>query len=159
MDHFVPEANWPETWKMINIIQSGNRLSQTETQRYTKKGSLLSVSISGAVYRDSKARVSGSVIIIRNITEYKRLTKQLMDIADTQRQKLGQDLHDDLCPHLIGIQGLSSVLAVNLIEENSSSRALSEKIILLVNQSIEKARTLARGPARSTWSTTASLLP
>ena len=55
-------------------------------------------------------RPAGSVIILRDVTETKRLTNLLMDIGDNIRQTIGQDLHDDLCPHLIGIGGLASAL-------------------------------------------------
>ena len=81
----------------------------------------------------------------KDIIRYKTLTKQLMDIADSARQRIGQDLHDDLCPHLIGVQGLSAVLEANLKEEQSNHASLAGNIVDLMDQSIEKSRILARG--------------
>lgn len=145
MDHFVPEENWKETDKMIQDILDGNTLSGTQTRRYKKSGEIVHVSISGATYRDRRGQLVGSVIILRDITKSKALQKQVMDIADSERQRIGQDLHDDLCPHLIGIEGLSSALTADLEEAASPYRPLSEDILKLVRQAIGKSRGLAQG--------------
>jgi PAS domain S-box-containing protein len=145
MDHFVPEENWPETHLMIAKIASGETLSFSETCRYTKQGDIIPVSISGATYRDHNGELAGSVIILRDITNAKRLRQQIMNIADSERQKIGQDLHDDLCPHLIGIQGLCTVLKTNLSEEKSAQAASAGRIEALIENAIEKSRALARG--------------
>lgn len=145
MDHFVPAENWSETQLMIETIASGNTLDSTETCRYHRKGSIVPVSISGASYRDHNGQLAGSVIILRDITNAKRLQKQIMDIADSVRQRIGQDLHDDLCPHLIGTQGLATVLAANLREEHSAHEGLAAKIATLIESGIDKSRSLARG--------------
>jgi len=145
MDHFVPEENWPETTVMINTIKNGGILPATETQRYTKSGDIRSVSISGAAFRDHNQNPAGSVIILRDVTENKRLTNLLMDIGDNIRQTIGQDLHDDLCPHLIGIGGLASALKATIGDENGKSVFLADKIIELIDEATAKARGLARG--------------
>jgi PAS domain S-box-containing protein len=145
MNHFVPEENWDETGRMIEKILSGETVPPTETKRYTKNGIVLQVSVSGAVYRDRKQDLAGSIIILRDITENKRLTKQLMDIGDQVRQTIGQDLHDDLCPHLIGIAGLTAVLEANLKKESRENSILAGKIEHLIEEATGKARSLARG--------------
>jgi PAS domain S-box-containing protein len=145
MDHFVPPENWPETLVMINAIKEGRLLSATETKRLTKTGEIRHVSISGAVIRDYKQDLAGSVVILRDITETKKLTKQLMDIGDNVRQTIGQDLHDDLCPHLIGIGGLASALHATLRENNSEGATLAERIVGLIDDATTKARGLSRG--------------
>jgi PAS domain S-box-containing protein len=145
MDHFVPEENWDETHVMIKTILSGEMVSATETKRSTKDGTVLHVSISGAVYRDRNQELAGSIIILRDITENKRLTKQMMDIGDQVRQTIGQDLHDDLCPHLIGIAGLTAVLEANLQKKSKEDSILAGKIEKLIEEATGKARSLARG--------------
>ena len=145
INHFVPEENWDETSMMINTILSGETVPATETKRYTKDGTVLHVSVSGAVYRDSNQELAGSIIILRDITENKRLTRQLIDIGDQVRQTIGQDLHDDLCPHLIGIAGLTAVLESNLKKESKENSILAGKIEHLLEEAAVKARSLARG--------------
>jgi PAS domain S-box-containing protein len=145
LDHFVPQENWPETEHMIVVIGQGKVLSATETNRYTKTGEIRNVSISGAAFWDHLHQLAGSVVILRDITETKRLTRQLMDIGDNVRQTIGQDLHDDLCPHLIGIGGLVSALKSTIKKNNGDGERLAEKIVELIGEATFKARGLARG--------------
>jgi PAS domain S-box-containing protein len=145
MDHFVPEENWPETAIMIAAIQAGGMLPITETKRTAKDGKVITVSVSGAAYRDNNNNLVGSVIILRDITETKRLSKLLMDIGDNVRQTIGQDMHDDLCPHLIGIAGLTAVLKHRIEKSGMADTELADRIIALIGEATAKARGLARG--------------
>ncbi len=145
MDRFVPEENREETRKGLNTIASGKPLSSMETRRLTKNGQIIDVSTRGAVYRAPDGRQVGSVIIHRDVSDLKRLEKEVMDIGDRERQKIGQDLHDDLCPHLIGIQGLGKVLVRKLAQKAPDEALLAEKVTGLVKNAITKTRRLARG--------------
>ena len=77
MDVFVPEEAWPETKTMINKVLAGESFSGIETRRYTKEGTIIPVSISGAIYRDRDGSPGGSIVNIRNISEQKKLEGQL----------------------------------------------------------------------------------
>jgi signal transduction histidine kinase len=145
MDHFVPDEEWDETAKMIAAVTCGKTLTTTQSRRYDKAGNVIHVSISGSTYRDSNGELAGSVIILRDITRSRYLQKQVMNIGDRERQKIGQDLHDDLCPHLIGIQGLNSVLEANLSEVSSPEASLAKQIKNLLGDAVEKTRSLTRG--------------
>mgnify|MGYP006278503079 CR=1 FL=1 len=145
MDYFVPDENWPETRSMIKAVQSGETLSLVETRRFNKRGDIVPVTISAATYRGPSGRLAGSIVILRDVTKTMRLRKQIMDISERERQKFGQDLHDDLSPHLIGIQGLCTVLEANLVEESSAQAPMSGQINELIGNAIAKIRSLARG--------------
>ncbi|SDU34853.1 cache domain-containing protein [Desulfobacula phenolica] len=145
MGHYVPEDNWNETKIMINQVISGNAINNVETRRYSKQGHTVDVSISGAITRDRKGNPSGSIIILRDITKSKQLEKQLIHVGDRERRKIGQDLHDDLCPHLIGIAGLATVLKGDLAVQGHAGEGLADKILVLIEDAIGKARSLARG--------------
>ena len=145
LDHFVPSENWEETRKGLITITSGKPLSSVETRRLAKNGQIIDVSTRGAAYRDPTGRQIGSVIIHRDVSDLKRLEKQVMDIGDRERQKIGQDLHDDLCPHLIGIEGLGKVLVRRLSDKAPDEAHLADKVTGLVKDAIVKTRRLARG--------------
>lgn len=145
MDHFVPENHWAETKVMIQQVISGDGIFNVETRRYSKQGRLVDVSISGATARDNQKKAVGSIIILRDITRSKGLEKQVMHAGDRERQKIGQDLHDDLCPHLIGVAGLAAVLKDALDRREDPSAELAEKIGDLMDDAVEKTRQLARG--------------
>lgn len=145
IENFVPGEYEHDLTKTLQDLESDEGISKTETRRYTKGGDTRIVSISGALYKDKSGQAAGHVIILRDITEKKRLSKRLLDIGDTVRQEIGQDLHDDLCPHLIGTAGLATVLAGNIQEQDTKNRELTAQIVLFIEKAIEKSRTLARG--------------
>ncbi len=82
---------------------------------------------------------------IEDVTEANRLEKEIMDISEKERLSIGQDLHDDLCPHLIGIEVLGKVLKRKLEAREISEAALAGKIRSLIKEAINKTRNLARG--------------
>ena len=145
MDHFVPQGHWEETMKGIATILQGKVLPRTETQRTAKDGRLIDVTTRGSVYRNKDGEPVGSVITHRDVTEFKRLEKAIMEIGEKERQKIGNDLHDDLCPHLIGIEGLSKVLKRKVEGHSQEAGLLSDKITDLIKEATYKTRRLARG--------------
>jgi PAS domain S-box-containing protein len=88
---------------------------------------------------------TGISISTRDITERKRLEQEILDISGRERQSIGRDLHDGLGQELTGValmlRGLSSRLQQSCPEAMDSVN----EIVGLVNQSIENARSLARG--------------
>ena len=82
---------------------------------------------------------------IRDISERKRLEKTILEIGETERRRIGQDLHDNLGQHLTGVAMLGKVLERRLAESSSAEAAEAAKIVKLVNDSIKMTRELARG--------------
>nr|WP_320191514.1 cache domain-containing protein [uncultured Desulfobacter sp.] len=145
MDHFVPDACWPETKVMIHQVRVGQGIFNVETRRLTKDGRVVDVSISGASALDARGKLTGSIIILRDITRSKNLEKQVMQAGDRERMNIGQELHDDLCPHLIGISGLAAVIREDLKSRQDPAAELAGKMGLLMEDAVEKTRQLARG--------------
>jgi PAS domain S-box-containing protein len=88
---------------------------------------------------------TGISISMRDITERKRLEQEILDVSGRERQSIGRDLHDGLGQELTGIalmlRGLSSRIQQRCpdVVENVN------EVIGHLNQSIETARSLARG--------------
>jgi PAS domain S-box-containing protein len=85
------------------------------------------------------------LLTIEDVTDRKRLEREIMEIGDRERQRIGQDLHDDLCAHLIGIEVLSEVLNRKLEQAAFGEAAFAGRITSLVSEAIKKTRRLARG--------------
>lgn len=145
MDHFVPEEQWKQAMEGIHTILEGHVLPRTETTRKAKDGRRIDVTLRGSVYRDKNGNPLGTVITHRDVSQVKQLEKAIMEIGEKERQKIGNDLHDDLCPHLIGVEGLSKVLKTKM--ETSAPEAVlsAENITRLIQEAIRKTRRLARG--------------
>ena len=83
--------------------------------------------------------------IARDITERKRLEREVLEISDEEQMRIGQDLHDGLGQHLTGIAFLAKVIASELAEEGSSQAPAAEKVAQLVQDAISRTRDLAHG--------------
>jgi PAS domain S-box-containing protein len=87
----------------------------------------------------------GILIVARDITEMKQLEREIIHISERLRQQVSRDLHDDLNPHLIGIEALAQVLYMNLKKNQITEAEEAEKISTLINKAITKIHRLARG--------------
>jgi PAS domain S-box-containing protein len=83
--------------------------------------------------------------ILRDITERKRLEKEILEISDREQRRIGQDLHDDLGQHLAGIELLTEVLQRNLAGKSKPEAARAADITRHVRQAITQTKILARG--------------
>ena len=88
---------------------------------------------------------TGISITVRNITERKRLEREILDVSTRERQTIGRDLHDGLGQELTGVALMLRGLATRIRRQNPESVEQVDEIVGLVNQSIETARSLARG--------------
>ncbi|MBA3010430.1 MAG: PAS domain S-box protein [Proteobacteria bacterium] len=79
MDQFVPSENWPETQIMINKVIAGEPFSGIETCRYSKRGAVIPVSVSGSTYHDRNGILRGSIITLQDISERKRSQEALQE--------------------------------------------------------------------------------
>ena len=83
--------------------------------------------------------------IVRDITERKRLEKEILEISDREQRRIGQDLHDDLCQTLAGIELMSEALEEKLAAKSRQESVQAAHIAERVQRAIEQTRMLARG--------------
>ena len=98
-----------------------------------------------APVRSAEGRSYGRVWYFRDVTERKQLAKQILEAGERERQRIGLDLHDDLCQHLTGITFLGRVLQQRLSSRVPDEALAAGKIVDLVEQAVRRARDLARG--------------
>lgn len=142
---FVPEPEWERTAQVAAMLLGGGTISALESIRLTRDGEERNVSTSGGPYRDAAGKIAGCIVIFRDITEYKRLEREVINADEHERIRIGQDLHDDLAPHLIGIEVMCQVMRRKLKAELQTAARDAEKIQQLVTEAIQKTRALARG--------------
>jgi signal transduction histidine kinase len=82
---------------------------------------------------------------IRDITERKRLEKEILEISDREQRRIGQDLHDGLCQQLAGIELMSQVLEQNLAAKGLADARRAGEIARHVRAAIGQTRFLASG--------------
>src|SRR5437764_1325796 len=96
----------------------------------------------------------GEIYATRDITDRKRFEREILDIVDREKERLGRELHDGLCQTLAGISALSSTLSRKLArsgapasnaEGQTAAADAAAEIARLLNEAIGEARDMARG--------------
>jgi len=83
--------------------------------------------------------------IVRDVTEQKRLEEEVLEISARERRRIGDDLHDGLGQHLAGIAVKAKILAEDLAAVSSPHKSKAEKLVRLIDNAIQQARSVARG--------------
>lgn len=73
------------------------------------------------------------------------LERQIMDIGERERERIGHELHDGLGQQLTGIAFLSKALSRKLATQSAEEAAQATQIVTLINQAVSETRQLARG--------------
>jgi signal transduction histidine kinase len=79
------------------------------------------------------------------VAERQRLDREIAQVADRERRRLGQDLHDRLGQHLTGTALAAQVLKDKLATKSAAEVSEAEKLVRYVEEGIDLTRNLARG--------------
>jgi two-component system, LuxR family, sensor kinase FixL len=130
-------ANYRQTGK-AQIIGIGREVSGRR-----KDGTIFPMDLSV-----SEVKLAGRRLFtgfVRDITDRKRLEKEILETSDREQRRIGQDLHDGLCQQLAGIELMSQVLEQNLAKKSKPAADRVGEIAGHVRDAISHTRLLARG--------------
>jgi len=91
-----------------------------------------------------RLQVAGMAAVI---TEEKEMEKQLIEAAEAESRRIGQDLHDDVCQRLAAAQLKSGVLGSSLKREGHPQAVMAVDVARELAEASEIARGFARGLA------------
>jgi signal transduction histidine kinase len=103
------------------------------------------LSATGRPLLDERGRIQGGVVVYTDMSARKLMEKQVAEISDREQRRIGQDLHDSLCQHLVSIGFAAELLREKLERHKLPEAAQAEVIAEMVNEGISQARRLARG--------------
>jgi len=108
-----------------------------------KDGTVFPIDLSVSEVRLAQRRLFTG--FIRDITERKRLEKDILEVSDREQRRLGQDLHDGLCQQLAGIELMSQALKQRIAGRSKADAARAGEVARHVRAAIRQTRLLARG--------------
>ncbi|MEY2439192.1 MAG: two-component system, LuxR family, sensor kinase FixL [Verrucomicrobiota bacterium] len=79
------------------------------------------------------------------IGERERLDREIAEVADRERRRLGQELHDTVCQHLTGTALTAHTLREKLAARCAPEFSEADKVVRYIEEGIDLSRNLARG--------------
>jgi len=83
--------------------------------------------------------------LLQEIEARKGLEKEILNVSEQERRKIGQELHDSLGQQLTGVAFMTKVLEQKLAKKSLNEADDVAQIAQLVNQATNQARSLAKG--------------
>ena len=140
LDGFIPAADHPEISEAIALLLSGQTMSALETHHLTSKKKRLSVEITGGVYNDASGEPVGCILNIRDISQQKRLQKQIQQALRLEALgRLAGGIAHNFNNLLMGIQG-----SVELIKLDEDPQAQPNPNLLNILKCINSGAELTR---------------
>ncbi len=80
-----------------------------------------------------------------SLLRQRQLEHELLEISASERNRMGEELHDDICQHLVATAFATGVLTRRLALEDNALAAKAQEIVGLIEDGIGRTRLLARG--------------
>lgn len=88
---------------------------------------------------------ANAMVRIQAETESHRLERQILDISENERARLGQELHDGLCQDLVSLAFDANVLTNTLSARHRPEGPLARRLTDYLDRAITQCRQLAHG--------------
>ena len=118
-------------------------LRNLATELRTSNGEIRPVIVDANSFWE-KGRLVHSRWFVRDITQRKRLEREVLELSERERRSFAQELHDGLGQQLGGIAYLANVVQEQLAHRNAPEAGDAERVFMLVRSAIEQTRRLAR---------------
>lgn len=108
-------------------------------------GSVRWIEAFGAMIRDARGRPLRAAGLLRDITAQRRLEEEILKAAETERQRIGRDLHDGLGQALTAIGYLADAVREDLARRRQPEAAAVRKLGRLIEKAADQSHAMARG--------------
>jgi len=130
----------------VNVVAvTGLLLAAASTEQHRARAEIKSAhdELEQRVRERTEALAQTNAGLQQEMAERKRLEAALIQVSEAQRKSIGQELHDGLGQHLTSIAFFGAALQQKLLDSAQADAA--QRIVELVNQSIDMTRQVARG--------------
>jgi PAS domain S-box-containing protein len=111
----------------------------------TKDGREREIEWHDKLLQDAGGNVVGLLAIGQDITDRRRLEKEIVSISTREQQRIGQELHDGLGQELTGLGYLAETLYCDLRQGKAAEAQTANRLADGVERALEQARTIAKG--------------
>ncbi len=141
----IPFAFPNEIPENLDLISKGQTIDHYDTLRKNKNGDILNISIKISPIKDYLEKITGVSLIANDISEKKKLEKEILEISEKESRRIGQDLHDNLGQHLTGLMFQLKILENSLRKKNLIQEAeMAQNISMETKDAVNLTRNLAK---------------
>jgi len=126
------------------VLQRGTLLDIPEEPIHTRTRGIRMLHTKKIPILDDAGRPRFLLGISEDITEQKRLEKEVLNISEREHRRIGQELHDGLGQQLAGIAFLAEALAARLSDRKIPESDEAARVAGAVSQAVTQTRDLAR---------------
>jgi PAS domain S-box-containing protein len=83
--------------------------------------------------------------LVKDITEKKRLEKEVLDVSEREQRRIGQELHDGVCQELAGIAFQVQSVKQKLESSGVADKEEMSQVVELLQSAMRRARGLSHG--------------
>jgi PAS domain S-box-containing protein len=144
IDRIIPDHKQDEKISLTERVLKGENIELFETQRLTKNNRILDISLTATLLKGENGKPFAITTTERDITERRRLEKEILDITERERELIGQEMHDGMGQVLTGIAVKCKGLALRF--KGKSSEEMKDALVIskLANKAIAQTRDLAK---------------
>lgn len=129
----------------VEKLRRGERLAAWDCERITKDGRRIDVWVTATLLKDSTGAATAVSTTERDVTERKAAEQEVMRIANEERRRIGQDLHDVTGQELTGLSLMADTLVDALREHASPEVELAIKVDEGIRRVLSQVRAQSRG--------------
>jgi PAS domain S-box-containing protein len=130
--------------ELLKRLREGEQVRSFEAQRLTKDGQLVDVWVTVTTLADREGNLVAIATTERDITERKRLERELLAVREKEQKLIGREMHDSMGQMLTGIAVKSKGLELKLKNKSLRESVDAAEICGLANEAIAQTRRLAR---------------
>jgi PAS domain S-box-containing protein len=127
-----------------SVLASG-KVRKFEYAVETAEGELRTFQITKGVHRDCNGQVCGVFGRVRDISERLAVEQEIIDTSDKEKQRLGREIRENFCQHLVGISLLGNALYEELARLGMEQADDARQIAQLVKEVVTEVRTVEKG--------------
>ncbi len=83
-------------------------------------------------------------LLLEDIKKRKSLEKEIIEVSEREKKRIGQDLHDSVGQQFMGIAFMAKVLQKRITDKLPEEAAAAAEIVKYVNNAVEQARDIAK---------------
>ncbi len=131
--------------RIVPQLKGGSSSHLLEAEMRHRDGHTFPATASVTVHQDQEGQPELIQALVRDVTEWRRLQAEMLEIQDEERQRLSQELHDGVCSILTGAALLTSSLAKKARTNEQIDPEDLDRATDLIKEASDEARAISHG--------------